>query len=480
MGSAAENFDAFFKDRLEHFEESPPEAVWDNIAEQLGHSGKKRMVFFITRIAAGMIITLSLSLGYYFYTQNRNLTLQPAVASKPDELKKSGGAINITSDAYEKHLGINDPESFNDLPFAGAGIAGSPENEIRHHQDNKVLTAADSPNRFSFDKDQLPAFLLSIPALIDFSPVLPPVEVQRPTAAAEIKSTTDLIMMENLAQISADEALKNQSDDWMLGGQVAPLYSYRNLSSDYLSEHELKSLNNKENGILAYAGGFAVTYMASGRLSVQSGLYYSKYGQEKTGLMKITMGPEIEGNDALYGSGDQLVQMAISNSTGNITNQKSRNSRMEYANTITQSDEKNLDVIIIAANTSNLAGQTSTDVTAFQYFEYVELPLLLKYKIIDRKLDFSLTGGLSTNLLFNTSVHINDNGTDYYYGKTDNIARVNYSSSVGIGLEYPVLSNLFFSLEPKFRYYLNPLDKSPNLNVYPYSLGIFAGVSYTF
>ena len=149
-------------------------------------------------------------------------------------------------------------------------------------------------------------------------------------------------------------------------------------------------------------------------------------------------------------------------------------------NTMTKEEAEYGNIMNVPGEISEIREQIAAGATAFQYFEYLEVPLIVKFKVIDRKLDFNLLGGISTNFLFENSVQINDDGDNTAYGETVNIQKVNYSSSVGIGFEYPVFANLLFNIEPKFRYYLNPIDKSLNLNVYPFSIGIFAGFSWIF
>jgi hypothetical protein len=61
-----------------------------------------------------------------------------------------------------------------------------------------------------------------------------------------------------------------------------------------------------------------------------------------------------------------------------------------------------------------------------------------------------------------------------------NVNNMNYSGAVGIGLEYPILSKLMLNVEPRFKYYLNPIVKNPTYNIHPYSLGVFTGISYVF
>ena len=301
--------------------------------------------------------------------------------------------------------------------------------------------------------------------------------IQQTNRPANKLSETDLIALNNILMMKAEEEGQHNPNDWILGGQVAPLYSYRNLSSDYLSDKEIRELNNSENGIMAYSGGIALAFAPGKRISVQSGIFYSKYGQEKTDLEMIAY------NQNQYSDKEDLrggLEMAITNSTGTITDQVYKNNEMANVYFISRPDaEKD---IMYLPNTSALSNsvESAEDLTAIQYFEYFEVPLNVRYKIVDRKLDFNLMGGISTNFLFGNTVKIDNNGDKYDYGSTDNITRINYCSSFGFGFEYPVFSKVLVNLEPRFRYYLNPLDKNANIDVHPYSMGIFAGISFVF
>ena len=131
---------------------------------------------------------------------------------------------------------------------------------------------------------------------------------------------------------------------------------------------------------------------------------------------------------------------------------------------------------------SNQLNSTMPVKSITQYFEYLEIPVNVRYKILDKKLDVSLMGGISTNFLVGTDIRLNytDNSsknTDY---TTEGLNRINYSGLVGIGFEYPLFKNLILNLEPKFRYYMNPIDKEQVYDIHPYSIGVFSGISYLF
>jgi opacity protein-like surface antigen len=115
-----------------------------------------------------------------------------------------------------------------------------------------------------------------------------------------------------------------------------------------------------------------------------------------------------------------------------------------------------------------------------QNLGYLELPVILRYKFIDRTIDFNIIGGLSSNLLVNNSVYTSQNGGKYEVGKTEGLNNITFSSSLGMGMEYNFGKNLSLNLEPTIRYYLNPFSNNTSTNIHPYSFGIFSGLSYKF
>jgi hypothetical protein len=108
------------------------------------------------------------------------------------------------------------------------------------------------------------------------------------------------------------------------------------------------------------------------------------------------------------------------------------------------------------------------------------LPVILRYKVIDKTIGVNLIGGLAYNLLVHNSVYTTINGSKYPIGDTKGLNPLSLSSSLGMGMEYNLSGKLSLNLEPMFRYYLNPFNASAGSVVHPYSFGIFSGVSYKF
>jgi len=71
-------------------------------------------------------------------------------------------------------------------------------------------------------------------------------------------------------------------------------------------------------------------------------------------------------------------------------------------------------------------------------------------------------------------------GSKIHIGETNGLKTINYSSTLGLGLEYNITETISLSLEPAFKYYINSINRSDNINTHPYSIGIFTGLSYIF
>jgi hypothetical protein len=458
MKNKAEKIDQYFMERLEHFEQKPPQAVWNAVAARLGHQRKKGMVVLIIRIAAGMALLISLGIGYYFISRSENSADLPELS----ENTKAGPADNtagekpvvtqrqmIPSPAYRQdktELPSSAATTFISQPAAGLDL---PE---RLEPKSMEKLAADIPGMDYGSTSSAPA-------------------LTRAEALALLLQDSDTTM----------ETEDRKQKNWSLASEFAPLYSYRSVSSDVYESDLVDQLNESESGILAYAGGISVGFSTGKRLSIRTGMYYSRYGQEKNHIETfVYSNTEVTAIETA-----RTTFMAVTNSTGVIYSNNPENGSFYKSDSYSLSpDVSTKDQITFTGvngfNTMYPAMEQETDISVEQLFDYLEIPLTVKYKIIDRKLDFSFSGGLVTNFLVGNVVKLEQNGETIRFGKTDEINQINYLGTIGLGFEYPLVSGFAISLEPRLRYYLNPIDKSPNINVHPYSFGFFAGISYHF
>jgi hypothetical protein len=211
-----------------------------------------------------------------------------------------------------------------------------------------------------------------------------------------------------------------------------------------------------------------LAYKVSKRLSVQSGLIYSSVGQELDGISSFAGFQKYDKT-----KGDHNFEVLTTN--GKITTSNAD---------VFLADNSNSNRVITSYNKDVFDPQKASldyvSNTMKQTFSYLELPVFLRYKVIDKTIDFNLIGGLSYNMLINNSVYTVIDGTKYMIGTTEGLNMFSISSSLGMGMEYKFSDKFSMNLEPTFRYYLNTFNNSEASQVHPYSFGIFTGLSYKF
>ena len=471
MMEGSENIDRYFKEKLENYKENPPQNTWDKIANRLGHSRKRRMVIFISRIAAGITILISLSILFHYIQKDKNVELAHQSDSST-EIKPGDIDINSAKPIQNKpsHPGAID-NRYDKQVIQAKQIS---EIDVLQTGSDVKYTASDYisvPDKISY--------LIPIECKyldVDYSGDDQVFIARDWRIKGQARELSDAQLLA-LADEQPNE--KERQTEWLLGGQFAPLYSYRNLASEQYQEYVKNQINSKESGIIAYAGGINLTVSPNRRLSVQSGIYYSKYGQEKNSLEYAAfLFPNQNIAADFYAIGDPKSEVSslsvyIGNSTGKI---------FAGDEGLFNTNRSPNEYLLPDQTGANQLNSTLPVKSVTQYFEYLEIPVNLKYKVLDKKFDVSLMGGISTNFLVGTDIQLNytDNSsknTDY---TTEGLNRINYSGLIGIGFEYPLLKNLILNVEPKFRYYLNSIDKEQAYDIHPYSIGIFSGISYLF
>ena len=493
MKEKDEHIDRYFKERLEFFEDTPGPEVWNIIEDRLGPGKKRKLVIFMSRVAAGILLAVSLGLGYYLLTKNAPDIFTESVEKTGEQEKEKAvtSSADITSSAAEEISGDNLSEEAK-IPVTAASEKPGESLTVKHDEritGNEILTAPEniavnmltesiipekSPGKDYSESRDIPARLKSIA-----------VDKLENKAVEDIKTaeiTANKTAEENLvyadyfsADNFTDEEEKSHDSRWTVGGQLAPLYSYRNVSSAYLDSYTKDQINSKESGLIAYAAGLNVAVSPGRRLTVQSGIYYSKYGQQTdaVNIFTYTANDRETGWDDPYSDDETTTNVLITQSIGTVS---SNDDLLKFNQSINASRAYSDELKFF--NVQN--AETADDASATQYFEYIEIPLVIKYKLIDKKIDFNILGGISTHFLIGNNIYLEYNNMNSRFSENVKVNTINYSSSLGIGIEYPVLSRLLLNVEPNFRYYINPLVKNPSYNIHPYSLGIFTGVSYIF
>ena len=264
---------------------------------------------------------------------------------------------------------------------------------------------------------------------------------------------------ENLAPYEEEITKGPKSNsNWKMGGDLAPVYAYRTASDKPNISNSLNSDYNttNERGLFTYSGGVNLGYELNEKFTIQSGIYYAQIGQIAD---EVNLKQQPEFAPPVYSSNDPKY-------TGNTSAGKlnADDKALEEGNKETNFyDDENIAV-------DNLE----------QNFQYIEVPLIAKYKILDKKLDLQLIGGLNTGLLVGNDLYKKNGFEKDRVGETENISKYIYNTITGIGLGYELSDKLFMSVEPTIKYSLTSINKAHNYHYRPYSFGVFTGISYRF
>jgi hypothetical protein len=496
-----ENIDELFAQRLGNMEVPPPEDGWRRIESVL--NGRRRIVRRYWFAAASAVLILGFAASVAYLQKNTVLPDNPSVTASedmtddyhtngntyPDENTNADENINVitaqTLLSDETVEAIRQPNIRNTEVENISLHESSPETRPETNEQpvestpDRILqaTGRDIPEKQLYTPAYIePREQMSGKQLLQINRIGTLTRQPDKLAAADVKisgavTTTDLPvydLSEPYPSYYADLPAKSKPDSrWEITGRVAPIYSYRAITNipDGLNRSDF---NSAENAILAYSGGLTVAYNVLGRLSIQTGVFYTQMGQSVNNIVPYSNMYAAASTNGSY------TKNLVRTSSGDVvvTSNLKTDTNSEYASYFN------------AAHTENTSGTSSVSTSAnyrlIQRIDYLEIPVILRYILVDRKADFYFLGGMSTNILIDNNIFL-DNGRNLTKDGELLMARpLNYSSTIGLGFSYQVMKNLLIDIEPSFKYYLQSYTTNGSINTNPYAIGVYTGIIYKF
>ncbi|OFY64256.1 MAG: hypothetical protein A2V64_03570 [Bacteroidetes bacterium RBG_13_43_22] len=436
MDDRGANIDIVFRNGLKDYEVLPPQDVWGNIQPVIR---KKQRPLALLRAAA--MFALLVSLSFLAYRFSREI---------PGRLENPVMAMN--------------PESYAPAPRIIAPVF--PDDEITQNQRLYTLSPITGEQMMSpVNTDNITATIQELDGTKESNELIGNTTEKTDFLTLDYSRTGYMNMNEEDALDLPDNTARKEPNRWSISALISPTYQSHFISGE---NEAVSQAMASEQTVLSYSGGLALSYKINRRLSIQSGLYYSAMGKELTGIAAYS-GFE----DHFYTKGSPNFTVLTSNGPVYTSN----NDIFLTDGLSTDRIQTNYNINVFDPVKESL---TYLDNSIHQNFSYLELPVILRYKIVDKALDFNIIGGLSSNLLVNNAVYASSDGSRTTVGATDGLNLLTFSSSLGMGMEYNFSNNLSLNLEPTFRYYINPFNEIPGMKIHPYSFGIFSGISYKF
>ncbi len=432
------NIDIVFRNGLKNMEVLPPADVWDSIPPMPVRNQGYRVAM---GIAAGIAVLVALTLlaSSYFRINNGSGDITELAMAADDELPENVTPAEVSTpvstEGNTASLNIIEPSEVareNETVFAGATsipVASSLISGLRQPQEN-----IQADNSLPVSSDQIIVI------------VSPPMTGRNDLPA--------------LAVGSARPA--GTGSRFEIGASVSPAMGFSSASNNT----RLAELINGEQTRPTYSTGLTFGYKISPRLTIQSGIGLSSIGQ-------TIIGVDVFAGLSDYYAVKGAYLYSVETASGTILAGNTDLYLTDNANRVSTTIQSNM----ADPSKYNLM-QVSNNI--HQVFRYLELPVIIRYKVIDQKVDLNFSGGMSYGYLVENVAYANDGANVIPVGRTEGVNLHSISSQIGLGMEYNISSNISFNLEPVFKYYVTPVSNLSGTLYKPYSVGFFSGLFFKF
>lgn len=502
------NIERLFQEKFKDFEAIPPKDAWDNIASKLNKKKQKKRVipfwFQLSGIAASLIIIGTLIWNYQsddvFSAPNNN------VVTSEDALKeRSRGAVdsnevitavdenqNSSSEKNQNHSEENTNQnkiqklinSENNIvtqlkenkknktvgtKFENLNrdkITNSEQNNASNYKNEAVKTNAIASEKF-VNKEESPKTNqlvsnenektinikntnLKENNTIKQRVISDEIRFKDSTLVAEIAEKPNPLEEMLLAKEEGkNEIEKEKINKWAVSTNASPVY-FNSLAQGSSLDQEFE--NNTKNYATTLSYGISGSYSISKKVSIRGG---------------------INNINLSYSTNEVLYQAKLDPIAGNNIPTISRNAKGSNMSFASQKNMKNA----LNGDVENLSQNNLGSLK--QNISFVEVPLEITYKILDKKFGIEVIGGMSTLILNTNSISLVTDRMEMEVGKANNLNDIHFSSNVGLGFKYNFLGNFNANFQPMFKYQINTFNANSS-NFKPYFIGLYSGISFSF
>lgn len=271
------------------------------------------------------------------------------------------------------------------------------------------------------------------------------------TLVAEIskeENPLEELLKEKESGKNEDEKEEKRSK-WAISTNASPVY-FNSLAQGSSIDQQFDS--NSKNYATTLSLGVSGSYAINNKLSL------------KTGINNINIS---------YNTNDVIFDARMSGAENNIPT-ISRNA--EASNMVFSSKVANVETL--SGDIENVIIENNVGALQ-QNISYIEVPLELSYKLLDKKFGIEVIGGMSTLFLNQNNISLVANGVEMEVGRANNLNNIHFSSNVGLGFRYNFWNSFNANFQPMFKYQINTFSENSG-NFRPYFIGLYTGISFSF
>lgn len=236
---------------------------------------------------------------------------------------------------------------------------------------------------------------------------------------------------------------------WAISTNASPVY-FNSLAEGSSIDEQFNSNSKNYTTTLSY--GIAGSYAINDKLSLKTGVNSINLSYNTNDVLFESRMREVDNNIPTISRNANASNMVFSSKNGTINE--------------ISGDVEN---VVIDNNIGALK----------QNISYIEVPLELSYKLIDKKFGVEIIGGMSTLFLNQNNISLVTNGLEMEVGSANNLNNIHFSSNVGLGFKYSFWKSFNANFQPMFKYQINTFNQNSG-NFKPYFIGLYSGISFSF
>lgn len=442
--------DFLFSEATRDFKVAPPSNTFSKIISAYEYKKSKNRRIIIYWAAACFLMMITFAAGFFtrgYFTNRTELT-----EIKSEKLKNSG-EISIPQQEEtlltQKTFFQNGNDEIQNIEETSSQrpvvkkIFSSDKNNLKQNPvvpENQNILPSNIVNSYT-----------EKPNIINIEKPLDTIQKKSKQVFPNLHSPTNL---NEPVLVHIEKEIQKNKSRYFIGGEFALNISRMTSFSDATSLNKFaststeKTSNEIDMSRSSYTAGITTGYELSQRFTLVSGLTYSRLN--------------LSSSDFVFESNATQLYAARTN-TGKleITNKQVLYEIQSYAQVYSGE--------YVVSNTQLL-----------QQFAYVEIPLIIKYKLIDNILDVTLLTGLEASYLVKNAAFLIVDSESREIGKTSDMNSMVGKTVLGLGTSFPIIPNFELLVEPTIKISLNSISNDPNYRLRPYSFGIYTGLIFNF
>ena len=518
--SERKNINNLFQEKFENFEVIPDEIVWKNIEDKLKEKKKRRVIPFWWKLSG---IAAVLLLGFFIYTVefNNSATLinnEKTVTNKEKNtfetaIKKENVAKsekNKSVNSNQKIIIANTNDNSKDTDNSKIKTTNSIGFKNSKPNANSIVSSENTKNtdvKYKKNSNQINNKIINLSSKnIAFEPSKDKKITKR---KSKVITKSEALTSENLKKKESSDTKIIISSDKEKNNAIANTSIDKNksvLTQNLKTDETINKKNDSTKIAIVEPNALeelqkekekkTITEPKLNRWQISSNVAPIYFSSLSSGS---PLDDGLKNNQKSYGTNNQSYGIGTSYAlnkklkirTGiNVLNVDYNTNGITYYQTQSVNSKlSNLDLnsagsSIIIENFSNVNSPFNKAIqksegSLNQKLGYIEMPLEISYKVLDKKFGIDFIGGMSTMFLNRNEIYLQSSNLNLKIGEANNLNDVHFSGNLGLGFKYDILKHFQARLEPMFKYQINTFSTDSG-GFKPYVFGVYSGINFTF